>query len=57
MQAAVKRCDDVKKKSKPSIFILEYRSGLTAAVYMLEGQVNQFAFAAKDPVVSTEMWL
>jgi hypothetical protein len=58
MQEALKRCESVKEKAKkPSLFILEYRSGLKAAIYMLTGQIDQFAFAAKDPVVSTEIWL
>ncbi len=59
MKEAVKRCEDAKpvKPKKPAVFILEYRSGLTAAVYMLDDQIKQFGFAAKDPVVSTEMWL
>ena len=59
MREAVKRCEGAKpeRPKSPTLFILEYRSGLTAAVYMLDGQINQFAFAAQTPVVSTEMWL
>jgi hypothetical protein len=58
MQEALKRCEEAKEKAKkPSLFILEYNSGLKAVIYMLTGQIDQFAFAAKAPVVSTEIWL
>ena len=36
--------DNVKK---PVAFVLEYRDGMRAAAYMLEGQVNAWSFAAK----------
>lgn len=36
--------DNVKK---PAAFLLEYRDGMRAAAYMLEGQVNAWSFAAK----------
>jgi len=36
--------DNVKK---PVAFVLEYRDGMRAAAYMLEGQVNAWGFAAK----------
>ncbi len=36
--------DNVKK---PVAFLLEYRDGLRAVAYMLEGQVNAWSFAAK----------
>jgi hypothetical protein len=61
MLEAVKRCEPAKSGTPrenvkaPSLFVVEYRSGLRAAVYMLDGQVTEFAFAA--PGVSTEMWL
>lgn len=50
--------DNVKK---PILFLVEYRSGLRAAIYLLNGHVVQAGFAAalhghKDPV-STEVWL
>jgi hypothetical protein len=36
--------DNVKK---PAVFVLEYRDGMQAAAYMLEGQVNAWSFAAR----------
>jgi hypothetical protein len=44
----------------PIVFVLDYRSGLKAAVYLLSGHVKSASFAAdlrgKDKPVSTEMW-
>jgi hypothetical protein len=50
--------DNVKQ---PVVFIVEYRSGLRAAVYMLNGHVQDATFAAdirdRESAVSTEVWL
>ena len=49
--------DNVKK---PIVFLLEYRSGLRSAVYILDGHVKDAGFAAdiqgKSEPVSTEFW-
>jgi hypothetical protein len=49
--------DNVKK---PIVFLLEYRSGLRSAVYILNGHVSDAGFAAgiqgKNEPVSTEFW-
>jgi len=46
---------------EPLLFVLEYRSGLAAAVYLLDGHIQTTAFAAAGPglpgVASTEIWL
>lgn len=46
---------------KPVVFIVEYRDGLRAAVYMINGHVNDFNFAGevqgKSEPVSTVFWL
>jgi hypothetical protein len=65
MQEAGRRCEDSKPGStrdlvkKPMVFILDYKSGLRCAVYMLDGQIDKFAFAASvsGKTLSTEMWL
>jgi hypothetical protein len=50
--------DNVKK---PVLFLVEYRNGLRAAVYLLNGHVAQAGFAAtlreRQKPVSTEVWL
>jgi hypothetical protein len=49
--------DNVKK---PIVFLLEYRSGLRSAVYILDGHVRDAGFAAdiqgQSEPVSTEFW-
>jgi hypothetical protein len=46
---------------RPILFLLRYRDGLQAAVYILRGHIDQAAFAAsivgRSEPVSTEMWL
>jgi hypothetical protein len=46
--------------SKPILFLLDYIDGLQAAVYMLDGYITDWAFAAKirgrSEVVSTKFW-
>lgn len=47
--------------SKPALFLVEYRSGLVAAHYMLDGQIQDFCVAwtlqGRAGPVSAEMWL
>ena len=63
MLEAVRRCEGAKTGSPrenvkaPVLFLLEYSSGLHAAVYMLDGQIQQFGFATAGAAMSTEMWL
>lgn len=67
MTAAASRCEGSKPGAgrdtvkDPALFVVEYRSGLRALVYMLDGWVNEFAFAAKlagsPNAFSTELWL
>lgn len=67
MEQALARCDtrrpgDLERNVKsPSVFLLEYASGLRTATYMLDGEIQSFAFAAslrgKSEAVSTLMWL
>lgn len=50
-----------KNAPQPVLFILEYRSGLRAAVYLLNGHTKTCGFAAdlsgKPEPVSTQIWL
>ena len=50
--------DNVKQ---PILFLVRYRDGLEAAVYLLNGHIDQAAFAAsiagRSEPVSTEVWL
>jgi hypothetical protein len=63
MQDAVRRCEDSKPGSTrdlvkiPRVFILDCKSGLRCAVYILEGQIDKFAFAASvsGKTLSTEI--
>lgn len=58
---AISRCPEAKKGSpretvrRPILFLIEYRDGLQAAVYILNGHLSSWAFAAQlrdkpDPV-------
>jgi hypothetical protein len=66
LEECLSRCPESKPGSprdnvkEPIVFILEYLSGLEAAVYLLNGQVSTFSFAAdlkrkKEPV-SFQFW-
>jgi len=50
-----------KNVPRPIVFMLEYQSGLKAAMYLLNGHISSFGFAAelngKNEPVSTEFWL
>lgn len=61
LKAAMSRSEhrkdgDVRANAKhPTVFVLEYRDGLRAAIYMLDGHIGDFNFAAqidgqKEPV-------
>jgi hypothetical protein len=67
LAAAIARADTNRPGSprdnvkEPWLFLLEYRDGLKAAVYMLDGQLQGFTAACsvrgKEEPLSTEMWL
>ena len=67
MEAAMARCERRKPGAleqivkDPAVFLLEYRSGLKTATYILNGAQEGFTFAAsltgQSQPVSTEMWL
>src|SRR5579872_678271 len=67
MEQALARCDTRRpgmpeqNVKSPSVFVLEYASGLKTATYMLDGEIQSFAFAAsirgRAQPVSTLMWL
>ena len=67
LDSALARCPENKPGSprknapNPVLFILEYRSGLRAAVYLLNGHTETTGFAAdlrgKSEPVSTQIWL
>lgn len=67
LETALARCEERKPGSprdvvkEPVLFVLEYGSGLEAGVYLLNGLIQQAAFAAAlhgvpEPL-STELWL
>jgi hypothetical protein len=67
LECALERCPDRKAGSprstvkEPVLFALEYRSGLRAAVYLLNGHIETTGFAAdiqgETEPVSTQIWL
>jgi hypothetical protein len=67
LECGLSRCPNRKQGSprlnvkRPILFIIEYRSGLQAAGYLLDGHIDTTCFAAdikgqSDPV-STQIWL
>ncbi|MGH9667644.1 MAG: hypothetical protein ACRD9L_24775 [Bryobacteraceae bacterium] len=67
LDRALSRCDTRRAGAleqnvkSPSVFLLDYTSGLQTATYMLPGEIESFAFAAsihgEPEPVSTLMWL
>jgi hypothetical protein len=66
LNAALERVENRKSKlpqetvSKPILFLVDYRDGLQAAVYLLNGYITDWAFAARiqgrSDFASTKFW-